>query len=211
MFACAFGRVAQADADLAATVAALPSCDPARAHCIGIQLHVTVADTGPIAAADWLATQLASANRHFAPLDVGFQVIGVDALPASAAHIATPGDRDGLVADRRGSGVIDAFIVVQLDDVDHAGQVIRGVTWHTRSDERKYIVMSTAAPERVLAHELGHFFGLPHSTYAVSIMNKRERAAPPVEQRTFAADEIAAMRPVLARLLRAKVIAEVAK
>ena len=213
VFACAAGRVAHAgaDADLAAAVAALPACDAARVHCIGIKLHVTVGDDGPIARPDWLATQLAAANRHFAPLDVAFQVIGVDALPASAAHIATPGDRDELSTGRLGGGVIHAFIVSELDDIDHPSEIIRGVTWHTRDDDRKYIIVSTVAPERVLAHELGHFFGLPHSTYKVSIMNKREREQPPPEQRTFADEEIAAMRPALGRLLRAKVIAEVAK
>jgi hypothetical protein len=42
-------------------------------------------------------------------------------------------------------------------------------------------------------------------------MNKTERVDPPIEQRRFADEEVAAMRPALARLLRAKVIAEVAK
>jgi len=203
VFACAVSHVARADvdADLAASVAALPACDAGRAHCIGIKLHITVGDDGPIARPDWLAIQLATANHQF----------GVDALPASAAHIATPGDRDELSTGRLGGGVIHAFIVSELDDIDHPGAIIRGVTWHTRTDDRKYIILSTVAPDRVLAHELGHLFGLPHSTYPVSIMNKRERKQPPPEQRTFADEEIAAMRPTLGRLLRAKVIAEAAK
>lgn len=213
-FACAVSggaTHADVDADLAGAVAALPTCEASRGHCVGIQLHVTVEGTGAIAAPDWLAAQLDAANRHFAPADIGFEVTGIDALPASAAHIATPGDRDGLAADRLGGGVIHVFIVRQLDDVDHAGQVIRGVTWHTHKDARKYVIVSITAPERVLAHELGHFFGLPHSTYAVSIMNKRERKQPPLEQRKFADEEIAALRLSVTRLLQAKVIAEVAK
>jgi hypothetical protein len=200
----------EAGADLAAIVADLPTCDAGRGHCIGIRLHVVVTDEGmPIAASDWLAAQLAAANRHFAPLDVGFQVAGIEAVPPSAAHIATARDRDDIAANRLRDGVVDVFIVSRLDDIDREGQTIRGVTWHTRNRGRKYVIVSTVAVDRVLAHELGHVFGLPHSTYPISIMNKRERKQPSIEQRTFADDEIAAMRPTLARLLRDKVIVEI--
>jgi hypothetical protein len=202
---------AEVDADLAAAATALPACEAARAHCLGIRLHITAGDAGLIATPDWLATQLAAANRHFAPLGVGFQVTGIDTLPASGAHVATRRERDALATGRLADQVIHVFIVGQLDDVDEPGKVIRGVTWHTRKDDRKYVLVSTVAPERTLAHELGHVFGLPHSTYAVSIMNKADRTDPPVEQRTFADEEIAAMRPALERLLGDKVIAEVAK
>jgi hypothetical protein len=198
---------AQGDVDhaLAALTAALPACEAARAHCIGVQLHVPVAAGGGdavIARADWLAVQLAEANRHFAPVDVGFQVVGADALPAGAGRVATPADRDAVAEGRLTGKVIHVFITGQLDDVDQPGEVIRGVTWHLRGGDRKYVILSTVAPERVLAHELGHVFGLPHSGYAISIMNKRPRTEPPIEQRTFADAELAAMRPALRRLLR---------
>jgi hypothetical protein len=101
------------------------------------------------------------------------------------------------------------FLVGPVDDVDVAGNFVFGVTWRARRSDRKYIILSAAALERTLAHELGHVFGLPHSTYAISIMNKTPRDQPPVDERTFADEEIAAMRPVLRRLLRDKVIADV--
>jgi hypothetical protein len=202
------------DHELAALTAALPACEAARAHCIGIQLHVPVdADRGDalIAHADWLAVELAEANRHFAPIDVGFQVVGADALPAGAGRVATPAERDAVAEGRLTGKVIHLFITGQLDDVDRPGEVIRGVTWHLRGGDRKYVILSTVAPERVLAHEFGHVFGLSHSRLAISIMNKRPRAEPPIEQRTFAESELAAMRPVLRRLLRDQVIADVAR
>lgn len=203
---------AETAADIAADIvtinAALPACEAA--HCFGIQLHV-VADGGLIAKPDWLAAQVATANRHFAAIDVGFRVVGIDTLPASAAHVATRRDRNRLAGDRLRGAVIHVFVVGRLDDVDVAGEVRRGVAWHLPDGpnrDRKYVILSTIGPDRVLAHELGHVFGLPHSSYAISIMNKTERAEPPVEQRTFAPEEIAAMRDGMQRLVRGKLVAD---
>jgi len=184
-------------------VAPAPGCD-SHTRCIGLAFHVAVTDAGPVATAAWTATQLAAANRHFEKLDVGFRIVSVDALPASAARIEDRQERNSLA--RRVTGrVIHVFVTGQLDDIDRAGEVAYGVTWRTRGDTR-FVIVSTQAWERTLAHELGHVFGLPHSTYAISIMNKSERAQPPMDQRTFADQEIAKMRPRIAWLLRSKTL-----
>jgi hypothetical protein len=196
--------------ELEAVRKVVPACDKTRAHCFAIQLHIAADPHGLAASPEWIATQLAGANRHFERLDVGFQLAGVDELPESAMHIETRSDRDALSVDRLGGQLIHVFIVGELDDVDEEGQIAYGVTWHARKDDRKYLIVSARALERTLAHELGHFFGLPHSTYAISIMNKAPRTEPPIDQRTFADEEISAMRPVLRRLLRDKIIADVA-
>src|ERR1051325_5889422 len=95
-----------ADGALAALIAGLPACDAALAHCIGIRLHVTVDAAGRvIAKPDWLAAHAGAANRHFAPLDGGFEVVGIAPLPASRARIATRGARD-LVSEGRLAGTV---------------------------------------------------------------------------------------------------------
>jgi len=196
------GSAAPADG-LAAIAAAAPGCAAERAYCFAIQLHVASTEQGLVVDPAWVAGQLARANRHFAEIDVGFQVAGVKPLPASAAHVATRADRTRL-ASRRGRRVIDVFVTGRLDDVDEPDKQIRGVAW--RHDGRKYIILSATAWDFVLTHELGHFFGLPHSAYDISLMNKRPRIAPAFEQRTFAPEELAAMRPVVRRLVREKVV-----
>jgi hypothetical protein len=204
----ALGGIAHAD-EVAAIRKAAPGCEASRDYCFAIQLHIATSDAKLVAGADWLKAQLVGANRHFAPLGVGFTLAGVDTMSDSAMHVETRADRNALAVGRLGGRIIHVFIVGQLDDVDVEGGIAYGVTWRRPSDTRKYIIVSAQALERTLAHELGHFFGLPHSTYDVSIMNKSERKEPPVEQRTFADEEISAMRPVLERLLRGKVIVAV--
>ena len=185
-----------------------PTCDAARPSCIGLALHIAVGDSGPVATADWITAQLAGANRHFGAIDAGYQIVSVDALPASATRVENRKERDSLGAQVKGT-VIHVFVTGQLDDIDIAGQVAYGVTW--RRGNTKFIIISTQAWERTLAHELGHVFGLPHSTYAISIMNKTDRTEPPIEKRTFADEELKVMRPRLEAMLRDKVLANLAK
>jgi hypothetical protein len=158
-----------------------------------------------VATAEWIASQLAGANRHFAALDVGYQIASVDALPASAARVDDRKERDSFRPQVKGT-VIHVFVTGHLDDIDLPGEMAYGVTW--RRDTTKFIILSTKAWERTLAHELGHVFGLPHSTYAISIMNKADRTDPPLEQRTFADEELALMRPQLRSMLRNKIVTD---
>ena len=197
---------ASAEPDLESLTRAAPRCDAARAHCFGLALHIAIGEHGPVAMADWVTAQLAQVNKHFATLDVGFEIASAAPLAASAVRVEDRRERDALGATIAGA-VVDVFVIQQLDDIDKAGAIAWGVTWPGRGG-RKFIIISTQAWERTLAHELGHVFGLPHSTYPISIMNKTQRDDPPPERRTFADEEIAAMRPQLARLVRDKVLAQ---
>ena len=171
-------RTAAAD-HVAAIEKSAPACDKQRTHCFALQIHIAGDDHGLVASPAWVAKQMSEANRHFLPLDVGFQLAGVDALSESAVHIETRSDRNAIAQGRLGGRLIHVFIVGQLDDVDVEGAIAYGVTWRRPKDPRKFVIVSAQALERTLAHELGHFFGLPHSTYAISIMNKSEERSRP--------------------------------
>ena len=63
--------------------------------------------------------------------------------------------------------------------------------------------MSSIAWKVVLAHELGHYFGLPHSEYPASIMNKsRKKDRPPEKTWAFHVDEVSAIEKRRVRLVR---------
>ena len=92
-------------------------------------------------------------------------------------------------------GEIDVFVVSRLGDIDVLGEEIRGVHWRDPRDPKRlrWILLSRISQPLVLAHELGHYFSLPHSTEPMSIMNKAPRALPPVSERGFTRGEYARM------------------
>jgi hypothetical protein len=184
---------AQPALGMKAFVTGSPACDAK--HCFGIVAHVVVLDDGaPVQTPAWFARQVAEANGLFAKVDVGFVVAEVRSVAAELADIDDRAERDSLGRGEHDPGVVHVWVVRRLADVDLEGDEIRGVHWRERRDpERRYVILSSIAPPRVLAHELGHFFGLPHSKYAVSIMNKTPRTDPPGPERGFHPKELAIM------------------
>lgn len=206
----AFVATANAD-DLADIEAAMPACDVQRTSCFALRFHVVTGEAGTVAPAAWIAAQLALANHHFATVDIGFEVSGVAGLPVTMSSVVTRADRNALARGngRVGGGVIHVYVVGALDDVDVPGEARNGVAWHLLNDPRKYIIMAATARAHTLAHELGHVFGLPHSTYVESIMNKNVRVEPPIDERGFAEPERTKIRATRDRHVRAKTLVPV--
>ena len=123
----------------------------------------------PLATPEWLASQLAAARELFAPFGVAFARTDGPALDAAVAHVETRANRDAFAA-RAAAHVIDVFVVESLRDVDEKVRMRRGVHWHAPSGAH-YLIVVAGAPPTVLAHELGHYFGNPHSRVADNVMS----------------------------------------
>ena len=169
---------------------------------MGLRVTVLEDSAGPAADRAWFDVRLAHANRLFQAIDVGFEVVAWGARPVPSAAVDTRAQRDGVGANRPHDGLIDIYLVKRLTDVDAPPTEIRGVHWRLRRDTaQRWVIMSAISGAMVLAHELGHFFSLPHGTETASIMNKRPRPSPPWEARVFTAREQARMRAAFAKML----------
>lgn len=169
---------------------ALPGCQPKRV-CVGVDVHLLRSlDQVPVRDAAWLGRHLDVARRLFSPINVDFYIRSVSPLPVGQGEVLTREDRDAFLRQAKARDGIDLFMVKSLADVDVKGAFIRGVHWRRRDDvSKRWVILSSIAQPEVMAHEFGHFFGLPHSRYRVSIMNKSPRKNPPWSARVFAKPE----------------------
>jgi Matrixin len=190
--------------------AAVPVC-PAADVCFGLRVRVATEDGAPVVSPVWLAESFAVANQLFAPVGIAFQLDALMVNGDMTARVDGAKARDTLVLGIPAAPVIDAMLVRELIDLEEPRPIF-GVHWRVSSArKRRFVIVSSAASTRVLAHELGHYFGLPHSAYAVSIMNKTPRAEPPPEQRRFADEELPILRRTAREIQKRRELAPVPK
>lgn len=119
-----------------------------------------------------LARSLALAQAIYRPL--GFDLALTDAAPLDARfrRIESVTTRDALAPLVRAQR-INVFLVDALRDADAKDVWRLGVTWDSRSAPvRRYIILTRGARDSSLAHELGHFFGIPeHSSTKNNLMS----------------------------------------
>jgi hypothetical protein len=136
-----------------------------------IVLAVATDAGAPVVDDEWIRGELAAANLIFAPSHVSFAVRETRPLDARFAHLETRADRHALGAELRPE-VINVFVVGSLRDVDDPSLMRRGVHWRPAGiPGAHFVVVSSISGPDVLAHELGHFFGNPHSDTPNDVMS----------------------------------------
>ncbi len=127
-----------------------------------VRFSVAPTEAGePVVDRPWIDAQVGWANRIFTPARIAFEVAEVVELPRAHHAMETRADRHAL-GQFLESGVINAFLVSSLRDVDDPSRYRQGVHWRPRGgypEGSHLVIVSRIAGPTVLAHELGHFFG----------------------------------------------------
>jgi hypothetical protein len=145
-----------------------------------LTLAIAVAEEGgrPVVDEAWLDARIDAANQLYGELGLRFRRGAPARLDERFARIVTRADRDA-AAGELAPGAINLRVTGALADVDEPGVVRRGVHWHVQADRaRHFIILSKIAAPGVLAHELGHFFGNPHSQVPDNLMSYTRTGAP---------------------------------
>lgn len=136
-------------------------------------------DETPVVNEVWIAEQLAEVSRLYTPIGLSFQKEPGAKLPASMARLETRDDRDAL-ASHLFAKKINVMIVSSLRDVDDPKLLRMGVHWrHRKKPAKHWVIVAASARPSTLAHELGHFFGLDHSSVTDNVMSYSRTGAPP--------------------------------
>lgn len=132
----------------------------------------------PVVGEDFIDDLIDEAKSIYAEHRLSFIDTGRGALPASRAELETRADRDAM-AEHVESGVANVFLVRSLRDVDDPKLYRMGVMWRCLKNlKKKYVIVAASARPTTLAHELGHFLGLDHSSVKNNLMSyQREPGA----------------------------------
>lgn len=146
---------------------------------ITISIRIRIAQCGPASVTSqavtlkWAKTHVDAANQLFAPLAIQLDAT-YEFYAAQRCDAITATDRDTYAKDVAPKG-ITVLVVSRVQDIDVPDYDLMGVHWRYRGAQsdlkgRRWVFLTTRATPGVLAHELGHYFGLPHDPRGGNIM-----------------------------------------
>jgi hypothetical protein len=143
---------------------------------VPLTLHVERRDGRVVADNAWVEAQVQRASARYAPAGIVFVASAGASLNLSTDGIEQTRQRHLLARHASPDGTIHIFVVRRLANKDRAGGWIGGVHWRYVGARRgwrgrRYIILShSGALPDTLAHELGHWFGLKHTTASDNLM-----------------------------------------
>lgn len=132
-----------------------------------------------------IASYLKTANEHFAAAGVSFIENARNTLPSAFAILESQRERH-LLKKYFVPNTINVFVVDEIDDPTPSEATKKAAAWQGRKPTGRlagahieykgkkpgtYILLSRDGNNLTLTHELGHFFGTPHSKDKMNIMS----------------------------------------
>ena len=114
----------------------------------------------------WLDEEIRTANSLWEPHGLSF-VIGERVTLDTTLAVFENGPGPDPLVSLRAPSFIDVFVVLEIIDPDATERHVAGAC---RSHDERYVVVSVGQDDYVLAHELGHYFGLHHTSDPANLM-----------------------------------------
>ena len=121
----------------------------------------------PVHPVDWVNEHVNATRALLAPHGIGIVAVTEPFTP-SRCQLLTRADRDALARDVNMDGPVTVLVVPRVRDLAVPTYNLKGVHW--RAHGRRWIFLTADARPPVLAHELAHYFGLPHDPAGGNLM-----------------------------------------
>lgn len=192
---------------------AAPSPPDARDE-LAIQLRIRVAECADqpgatrraVQPGEWIEGHVQAATALLGPHAIRITAVTEPFTP-TRCQLLTRADRDAFAGEVRMDGAITVLVVPRVRDLDVPTYDLKGVHW--RAGGRRWIFLTGAARPPVLAHELAHYFGLPHDPAGGNLMTPgpsspawRSRRPPAPYAPVLTPRQVAGLRKGIARHLR---------
>lgn len=128
----------------------------------------------PVKPDKWVAAHVAAANRVLRSHKVALTA-RVRAVVLARCDLLTRAHRHAMAVHVRPGAHVTVMVLRRVRDLDVPDYDLMGVHWRYRGKDpalagRRWLLLTARARPPVLAHELGHFFGLRHDPAGGNLM-----------------------------------------
>jgi hypothetical protein len=132
-----------------------------------LRIRVAVCGDGPVRPDAWVDEHVEAVRALLAPHGVSVTATR-DTFTPPRCELLTAAHRDSLAAAVDQKGPVTVLVVPRVRDLAVLTYDLKGVHW--RAAGRHWIFLTATARPPVLAHELCHYFGLPHDPGGGNLM-----------------------------------------